>query len=252
MIPYTYLIGWTALNKFYYGVRYAKKCIPDELWKTYFSSSKVVKNMRTLHGEPNIIQVRKKFTSVTEARHWEHRVLKKLKVTKSDSWLNQTDNKSIAPMPGSRNAMFGKTGNLSHRYGAKLTEETKQQIGEKSKRKRGNMPAGFSEKMRDIVTGRKHSVETKNKIKEKLTGRVLSEEHKKNISKNHADLSGDKNPFFGKRHSEAAKAKMKQHRKNLKWVHNPATSKRKLVEFSLVESFLTQGWKLGKGNYCGT
>lgn len=24
--PYTYLIGWSKLNKWYYGVRYSKKC----------------------------------------------------------------------------------------------------------------------------------------------------------------------------------------------------------------------------------
>jgi len=43
-IPYTYLIGWTSTNKYYYGVRFAKNCNPSELFITYFTSSKHVKN----------------------------------------------------------------------------------------------------------------------------------------------------------------------------------------------------------------
>lgn len=35
MTPYTYLIGWSKHNKFYYGVRYAKNSNPKELWITY-------------------------------------------------------------------------------------------------------------------------------------------------------------------------------------------------------------------------
>ena len=36
--PYTYLIGWSNLNKFYYGVRYGKGCHPSDLWVKYFGS----------------------------------------------------------------------------------------------------------------------------------------------------------------------------------------------------------------------
>jgi hypothetical protein len=41
--PYTYLIGWSHLNKWYYGRRTAKGCHPSELWVKYFTSSKSVK-----------------------------------------------------------------------------------------------------------------------------------------------------------------------------------------------------------------
>jgi hypothetical protein len=30
--PYTYLIGWSNQNKYYYGVRYAKDCHPNDFW----------------------------------------------------------------------------------------------------------------------------------------------------------------------------------------------------------------------------
>lgn len=42
MIPYTYLLGWPEIDKWYYGVRYAKKCHPSDLWVTYKTSSRHV------------------------------------------------------------------------------------------------------------------------------------------------------------------------------------------------------------------
>ena len=107
---------------------------------------------------------------------WEHRVLKKLKVIYNDRWLNKTDNKAIAPMPGELNPMFGKTGELSHRFGAALSDESKKVIGKKSRLKKGKMPEGFSEKMRKIVTGRKLKEATKSNISKSLTGREFTEE----------------------------------------------------------------------------
>lgn len=50
-VPYTYLIGWSKLNKWYYGSRTAKNCHPSELWIKYFTSSKFVKEFRRLYGE---------------------------------------------------------------------------------------------------------------------------------------------------------------------------------------------------------
>jgi len=88
-IFYTYVVGWTKLNKFYYGVRFAKNCHPNDLWKKYFTSSKIVKHYRETHGEPDIVQVRKIFNDVDNAILWERKVLTKLKVLTSDKWLNQ-------------------------------------------------------------------------------------------------------------------------------------------------------------------
>jgi len=53
--PYTYLIGWTAHNKFYYGARWSNDCDPSDLWQTYFTSSRHVKRFRDEHGEPDIV-----------------------------------------------------------------------------------------------------------------------------------------------------------------------------------------------------
>ena len=92
---YTYLIGWSKHNKYYYGVRYAKGCTPNELWVTYFTSSKYVKAFEKEYGKPDVIEIRKTFTDKRKAMLWEHKVLKRINATFSDKWLNKTDNIAI-------------------------------------------------------------------------------------------------------------------------------------------------------------
>lgn len=87
--PYTYLIGWSKYNIWYYGARWAKKCDPCDLWTTYFTSSKEVKKYRELYGEPDVVEVRKTFTIREEARIWEEKVQRRLNVIKDDKWLNK-------------------------------------------------------------------------------------------------------------------------------------------------------------------
>lgn len=106
--PYTYRITWSALNKHYYGVRFAKGCTPDDLFVTYFTSSKYVASYIKEHGYPDIIQVRKVFVgedSINRAREWEHRVLTKLNVTDRDDYINKSTGKSIPVMRGCDNPM---------------------------------------------------------------------------------------------------------------------------------------------------
>lgn len=98
--PYTYLIGWSKLDKWYYGLKYAKGCCPSTFWVDYFTSSKYVAWMREFYGEPDVIQIRKTFDIAEVAIEWESRVLKKLNVINIDRWLNRTDNKSIKSQTG--------------------------------------------------------------------------------------------------------------------------------------------------------
>jgi len=88
-IPYTYLIGWSSLKKFYYGRRTAKGCNPYDLWNSYFTSSKVVKRYRNLYGEPNIIQVRQTFCKPEDCAKWESKVLKRIDSQHNKFFLNQ-------------------------------------------------------------------------------------------------------------------------------------------------------------------
>ena len=161
-MAYTYLIGWTQHQKWYYGVRYAKNSVPTDLWKSYFTSSKHVKAFRKEHGEPDVVEVRKIFQDCDLAREWESKVLRRIKAVSDERFLNQTDNKSISreaslrgldtqrnmtkhPNKGRKNPvvstlnrkkigilnpMFGKTGELAHCFGR--TSEKHPMFGKKN------------------------------------------------------------------------------------------------------------------------
>lgn len=49
--PYTYFIKHIETGYFYYGVKYAKDANPETFWKTYFTSSKIVKKLIELYGK---------------------------------------------------------------------------------------------------------------------------------------------------------------------------------------------------------
>lgn len=102
--PYTYYIAWPEHNLHYYGVRFAKDCSPNDLWVSYFTSSKKVKTIREIYGEPSIIEVRKIFESTNAARLWEARVIKRLKAPSKKNWLNMSDHNDKFYHEGARGA----------------------------------------------------------------------------------------------------------------------------------------------------
>lgn len=89
MKPYTYLIFCEPTKQWYYGVRYAKKCHPDEFWKTYFTSSKKVKKLIEKYGKDSFkYQIRKTFSNKESALIWERKVLIKMKIMERADCLN--------------------------------------------------------------------------------------------------------------------------------------------------------------------
>lgn len=88
--PYTYLIGWAERDRWYYGVRFAKGCSPSDLWVTYFTSSKLVAEYRLQYGEPDVVAIRKMFTTRTSAINWEAKVLQRMRVVEQHKWLNRS------------------------------------------------------------------------------------------------------------------------------------------------------------------
>jgi hypothetical protein len=90
-VPYTYLIGWSKLDRWYYGAQtgVARTANPKNLWTVYYTSSVYVKKFRQLHGEPDVIQIRKTFKDKESCLYWEYQVLKRLKAVKSPRWLNK-------------------------------------------------------------------------------------------------------------------------------------------------------------------
>lgn len=195
-LAYTYLIGWSAHNKFYYGVRYARGCNPSDLWESYYTSSKNVHQFRKQYGDPDICSVRKTFVSTDKARTWETKVLKRLNVVANNKWLNQTDNKAISyesGLEGSRIAAAitkGKHQSKEHNekksrslMGHKVSEETRRKISETRKLRKISSP----------MKGRTQSEESRAKIsKAKLgkPGHKHTEEHKQYMSQR---MKGNKN-----------------------------------------------------------
>jgi hypothetical protein len=227
--PYTYLIGWSSHNKWYYGVRYAKNCHPSDLWTTYFTSSKYVKEFRKAYGEPDIIQIRKIFYSIEKSRLWENKVLTKLKVEIDNKWLNkhsggkkfycsghtETTKQKFRNRPKKSFAMFGKFGPEHQRFGKKHSDEWKNNMSVRMKNR------FFSESHRKKISesnkGRKLSEEHKNKLR----NQIIKESTKKKISES---LTGNKNPMFGMQRSEEWKRehsiRMKGKAKGKRWFTN--------------------------------
>lgn len=153
-IPYVYLIGWSTLGKWYYGCRTAKKssclyksgCNPDELMKTYFTSSKYVKAFIKSNGLPDIIKIRKTFKNPKRARRWESRVIIKLKLYENPAWLNKGNSMGSYVMDG---------------------EVEERRIA----------------RCRKVLTGKKRSKEIGKKISDSKRGKSFSDSHKLALSK---------------------------------------------------------------------
>lgn len=214
-MSYTYLIGWSKHNIWYYGVRYANGCQPIDLWTTYFTSSKYVKEFRETYGEPDIIEVRKIFKNQKNAIKCEDRVIKTLKLYENKNFLNRSYSGSIYYDEEVRkkisNSRIGKS--APH-----LKNKSKEHI----------------EKMRKTKTGVKQSEAHKKAVSEALKkkwslqkhhcfGTSLTEQHKNSISsgiknsekyklakeKNAFANIGKDNGMYGKKHSEETKAKIR-------------------------------------------
>lgn len=90
--PYTYLIISKTTKMAYYGSRTANKCNPKDLWSTYFTSSKIIKQLIKTYGKDDFICcIRKIFKNKNDALKWEKKVLQRLAV-KSEKFLNQRVN----------------------------------------------------------------------------------------------------------------------------------------------------------------
>lgn len=118
-VYYTYLIGWSKFNIWYYGSRVANKVSPKEdLWVKYFTSSKKVKQKINSLGQPDVVEIRKTFQCKKKCRLWETKVIQRIKAVEKFNWLNQTDNTNKFYHEGPR-------GKFSLEHRKKLSEAAK-------------------------------------------------------------------------------------------------------------------------------
>src|SRR5574343_312239 len=89
--PFTYLIGWSKTNMFYYGVRWSKGCLPSDIMNTYFTSSKIVSKYIKENDYPDIIIIDKIFDNNENAREYEHQFLAFYDAKTHDNFLNKSN-----------------------------------------------------------------------------------------------------------------------------------------------------------------
>lgn len=151
--PYTYLIGWSEKNIWYYGVEYKRGCSPENLWVKYFTSSEYVHKFVKEHGNPDIIQVRKTFETPEAAKLWERKVLMKIYASgKWENWLNKSITPNYIPIFDDdikEKMSIAKIGN-SWNKDRKHSAETRKRMG----RKLGCIPWNKGKKIELSESGR--------------------------------------------------------------------------------------------------
>lgn len=173
-VPYTYLLKFIPENKFYYGVRYQKGCHPDDLFTTYFTSSKVIKKLLEEYGKDAFVwEIRKTFNNVDSARQWETDVLKKIHAAQRDDFLNETNNISIPNKKFQTEETKQKIG-AKHK-GKQLSERTKSLLREKAKKR-------YADKCLHPRYGKTHTNEAKSKISKVHKGKSISDNQKQILS----------------------------------------------------------------------
>ena len=263
--PYTYLIGWSKLNCWYYGSEYGqvgKTANPKNLWTTYFTSSYIVKNFRKEYGEPDVIEVRRTFLTEESCKRWERRVLKKMNVMNSTKWLNQNDKFAPPALPGNTNPFFGK----------KHSDETRAKMKQKAQERHANtewvqtvfLPARKtadqtihkSEEFRDLK--RKTYYENE-KIQKAFRSRK-DDEHNGMFGKKHSaetlekqrqvkigKYDGENNPNYQRPHSLEAKLNISLARTGTMRIHRGED--RKYIKTVLFPYYEREGWKKGFKSY---
>ena len=186
---YCYLIGWSKLNKYYYGARWSEKANPKDLWNGYYTSSKLVKIFKEQNGNPDIIQVRKTFNCKKKTQKWEKRVLKKLKAVSNEKWLNKAIGGEVYTNSETLKRWW-KEGKYNNR--APQTEEHKK-----------NSRLGVIEYYKThshSTKGIKLNKEQKKKISE---GLKKSKKYQRAIRLGLTALYGEDNGMWGKKHKES-------------------------------------------------
>ena len=188
--PYTYIIGWTKLNLWYYGCRYSfrNKANPKDFWVTYFSSSKKVKHLRMTEGEPDVLMVRKTFKASSETPDdeevqslidsvlsWERKFLIKIDALNNNLWLNENIG-GIISRNGSK-----KAGNI---HANKLKSDAKYRKKFSEIRQKQGATRFFTKE--EIKRGCKCAALPENIEKRKLTYQKIGHQ------------SGEKNSQYGK------------------------------------------------------
>lgn len=184
--PYFYIIGWSKHEIFYCGIEFGKSkkiANPNNLWKTYFTSSDYVQQFRRENGEPDIIEIVEIFENKNQALEYEEKFITEHVMTNQHNWLNRNNSgkrfyhEATQEFREKQREMMMKrletgwkpkvkTGVEHHNYGKKWTAEQKSQMSEKKKGKSINI--SMDEKARRRSQARINGKKSSEKMKEKI------------------------------------------------------------------------------------
>lgn len=179
MLPYTYVITHLPSGQRYYGSRYSRGCHPSDLWVSYFSSSRKIKQLLKEDG-PGAFKavVRRTFVTKDEALRWECTVLRRLRVMTNDAWINQHHNGAKFRAPDEVSVETRRKLSRANK-GRPKSEEHKQRIREASLRDRERrraegwrMPHEALERMRAAHIGTKRPPEAVERMRASKVGTV--------------------------------------------------------------------------------
>ena len=192
-MAYTYKLIWSIDGEeyYYYGVRYSKSAHPSDLWKTYFTSSRVVKEFREAYGEPKCF-VDRVFDDPKEAVQYENAVLVENSAATSRFWLNKSNGHGDYYVSSQTAAKSGET-----QRGKVLSESHKRKLSIAS-RKVWSDPE-MKRLQSERLKGRKDTDEVR-------ANKKAAQNRPENIEKNRlANLGKKRTLEQKKRYSEAAK-----------------------------------------------
>ena len=145
----------------YAGIKFSRGCSPDDLLRTYFTSSKRVHALLEKDADSFTIVEIKEFDCKDALIEYEVSFLKDVNAPYSEDWLNLAAGKAINPEAAKATCL--------EKYGVDNWMKTPEAKG-----------LGFKE---GNTYGRfKRSEETRKKMSEAFKGRVFSESHRKAIS----------------------------------------------------------------------
>lgn len=206
---YIYVVHNISSNKIYVGKSHA----PQTRWLKHLKVSKHKRNIEKFyihraiskHGIANFtFTIIQSFKNESDSLNAEKYWIKYFKSNNKNFGYNLTEGGE------------GCSGRV-------MSESTKQKIREKAIGRKhshetieklrlinlGRIPTNI-EQLKIINKGKKLSAEHKEKISEAKKGIQFTQKHRDNISKSHIGLLlGEKNPFYGKHHTEANKIKFR-------------------------------------------
>lgn len=165
--------------------------------------------------------------TLKEANRFEELLIEKLDTTNPDKGYNlRSGGENYLCSEETKQRMSQNHANFkgqnSPLYGKPLSEEHKKKVSEARKGKyKGKNNPNYGKRLSDEAKAKLReshkniSMETRQKLSDALKGRILTEEHKKNISKG---ITGEKNPFYGKHHTKETKRKLLEAQKSRKQI----------------------------------